>query len=504
MNVRVHADRAATVLAGDVDARAFTVGEDIYFDGGEYDPNTSSGRHLLRHELVHVLQQRTGTSGSAQALETEARALADGTAPVPRRPGAGSSRRMLQREAKAPAKRHNTVEEEVLATILSKDAEALRELFARIPGALERRLIARLIPTSKHPMAISFFRDVGPDLRAELLRILRGEPPIRTAAEATLPANPRPAALGLAQSAEQWSGSPGGPDHDVASPTTSEPSDAGAPFTPGGGLAGAVVAGGMAFGEGTFIEAAGPASGVALRVIVQGPITVANDVVAGEALAVAAPAAAEAVAAPAAGGVIAGPSATGIVAAGAAVIVGVIIIAGATYYTIKLLDAIADLGKEIADLGPDLGEYGGDLPPGGLPFTARETAPRQSPQPRHEPARYSQTESPPSEKTDLDCKHTMPEMDECYELRRRFDSIDDALWDIRRSYTGLENAVIGNSKSATGNDALSPTNHHGVYRSKKNRRYEGTIFGQWCCEMRDGQPTSRIVYTHNLPGYRRP
>ena len=38
-------------------AHAFTYGKDIYFNSGEYRPESTQGRHLLAHELTHVLQQ---------------------------------------------------------------------------------------------------------------------------------------------------------------------------------------------------------------------------------------------------------------------------------------------------------------------------------------------------------------------------------------------------------------------------------------------------------------
>jgi len=53
--VRIHENAAA---ARAVVARAFTVGNDIVFDRGEYRPETGSGRQLLAHELTHVLQQQ--------------------------------------------------------------------------------------------------------------------------------------------------------------------------------------------------------------------------------------------------------------------------------------------------------------------------------------------------------------------------------------------------------------------------------------------------------------
>jgi hypothetical protein len=38
-------------------AQAFTNGSDIYFNEGKLSPNSRSGKHLLAHELTHVVQQ---------------------------------------------------------------------------------------------------------------------------------------------------------------------------------------------------------------------------------------------------------------------------------------------------------------------------------------------------------------------------------------------------------------------------------------------------------------
>jgi hypothetical protein len=54
--VRVHTDDRATRAARALGASAFTVGRDIAFDSGEYQPGTASGRRLLAHELAHTLQ----------------------------------------------------------------------------------------------------------------------------------------------------------------------------------------------------------------------------------------------------------------------------------------------------------------------------------------------------------------------------------------------------------------------------------------------------------------
>jgi Domain of unknown function (DUF4157) len=59
-NVRVHTDERAGESAQAVNALAYTVGNDVVFDGGEYMPETETGRHLLAHELAHVIQQSRG------------------------------------------------------------------------------------------------------------------------------------------------------------------------------------------------------------------------------------------------------------------------------------------------------------------------------------------------------------------------------------------------------------------------------------------------------------
>ncbi|MBN1284766.1 MAG: DUF4157 domain-containing protein [Anaerolineae bacterium] len=56
-NVRVHSGAAAVQLSQDVQARAFTHGSDIYFNQGQYSPDSGSGQQLLAHELTHVIQQ---------------------------------------------------------------------------------------------------------------------------------------------------------------------------------------------------------------------------------------------------------------------------------------------------------------------------------------------------------------------------------------------------------------------------------------------------------------
>lgn len=74
--VRIHRGPDAAALARDIGARAFTLGTDVAFAGGEYAPGSAAGRSLLAHELVHVVQQR----GGARSTRTVQRAC--GTAGI--------------------------------------------------------------------------------------------------------------------------------------------------------------------------------------------------------------------------------------------------------------------------------------------------------------------------------------------------------------------------------------------------------------------------------------
>ncbi len=64
-DVRIHQGGAAAESARAVNAHAYTVGSDVVFDAGRYDPSSAAGQRTLAHELTHVVQQRNGAvSGS--------------------------------------------------------------------------------------------------------------------------------------------------------------------------------------------------------------------------------------------------------------------------------------------------------------------------------------------------------------------------------------------------------------------------------------------------------
>ncbi|MFW0784693.1 DUF4157 domain-containing protein [Gordonia sp. CPCC 206044] len=59
-DVRIHDNGSAQESALAVNAHAYTVGSDIVFGRGAYDPASTAGRTTLAHELTHVVQQRSG------------------------------------------------------------------------------------------------------------------------------------------------------------------------------------------------------------------------------------------------------------------------------------------------------------------------------------------------------------------------------------------------------------------------------------------------------------
>jgi hypothetical protein len=59
--VRIHADERAAASARAVDAHAYTVGSNIVFGAGEFQPDSPQGRTILAHELAHVVQQSAAT-----------------------------------------------------------------------------------------------------------------------------------------------------------------------------------------------------------------------------------------------------------------------------------------------------------------------------------------------------------------------------------------------------------------------------------------------------------
>jgi Domain of unknown function (DUF4157) len=71
--VRVHSDAAAEQSARDMDARAYTVRQNIVFGPGNFALGTHEGRRLIAHELTHVVQQNGGTVSRTSLEQGEPR-----------------------------------------------------------------------------------------------------------------------------------------------------------------------------------------------------------------------------------------------------------------------------------------------------------------------------------------------------------------------------------------------------------------------------------------------
>jgi hypothetical protein len=109
--VRVHTGAESQSAASAVGAKAYTMGQDIHFGAGHYDPSSSGGEHLLAHEVAHTVQQRGGAPSRMNKLEVsspgdscEAEADHAADAMVASRPtsvggSSGLARQIVQREA---------------------------------------------------------------------------------------------------------------------------------------------------------------------------------------------------------------------------------------------------------------------------------------------------------------------------------------------------------------------------------------------------------------------
>lgn len=75
--VRIHDSSEAHAAAKQINARAYTLGTDIAFGTGQFDPASRRGRWLIAHELAHVAQAPACAGPSPQpALEREAESAA--------------------------------------------------------------------------------------------------------------------------------------------------------------------------------------------------------------------------------------------------------------------------------------------------------------------------------------------------------------------------------------------------------------------------------------------
>ena len=68
-NVKVHTDKEAATSAKEVNAKAYTIGNHVVFNDGQFNTDSATGKQLMAHELAHVIQQNGHESISRKGQE---------------------------------------------------------------------------------------------------------------------------------------------------------------------------------------------------------------------------------------------------------------------------------------------------------------------------------------------------------------------------------------------------------------------------------------------------
>jgi len=77
-SIKVYSDNRAADLSKSINAKAFTLGQDVVFGSGQYSPESSTGKRLMAHELTHVVQQNSNLR-SGNNLNEETRSSPSST-----------------------------------------------------------------------------------------------------------------------------------------------------------------------------------------------------------------------------------------------------------------------------------------------------------------------------------------------------------------------------------------------------------------------------------------
>jgi hypothetical protein len=78
-SVRIHTDSVAAKSAQSINALAYTTGNNIVFNSGQYSPDSESGKKLMAHELTHVVQQSATNLSNVQRITCPEGATAPAT-----------------------------------------------------------------------------------------------------------------------------------------------------------------------------------------------------------------------------------------------------------------------------------------------------------------------------------------------------------------------------------------------------------------------------------------
>lgn len=81
-NVKIHTDQTAAESAKDVNAKAYTIGNNIVFNEGQFNTESNEGKKLMAHELVHVIQNNEGPKNKIKR-QVEAEEISEAATPLP-------------------------------------------------------------------------------------------------------------------------------------------------------------------------------------------------------------------------------------------------------------------------------------------------------------------------------------------------------------------------------------------------------------------------------------
>lgn len=137
--VRVHADAQAAESASAVQARAYTVGQDIVFGAGEFAPGVEAGGRLLGHELAHVVQQGIASDHSAQ---------------LQRKATPDDEKKKIEAVKKHKEQQQNVAkllsDERTMATTTSRDALDPHNVYRNTVELLDNKKIRLVLLTPTH------------------------------------------------------------------------------------------------------------------------------------------------------------------------------------------------------------------------------------------------------------------------------------------------------------------------------------------------------------------
>ena len=167
--VRIYADDQSAASAAAIQAEAFTVGANIVFAANRYAPSTFTGKRLLGHELIHVIQQTSGFDKLSRANQAGTGAAAV----IQRQPAPGLTTEPVAFIENQLKVRFTDPEDPRLIVRVQQ----LQEAFSLLTIAEARRLLNRLREPGDE-LAKNFQRLATPSrnkLRAILLRSLPAE-----------------------------------------------------------------------------------------------------------------------------------------------------------------------------------------------------------------------------------------------------------------------------------------------------------------------------------------